>query len=203
MYAPAPFRSDDRALAWQVVEDVRLGCLITQGPLMASQLPFMVGRGGDAPDRLIGHMARANPQWRALGDSTPVLVEFLGANAHVSPAWYSTSPRAPTWNYVAVQVHGHARLVEDTAALRAMVVELSMLMEPADSPWRPDPAYVDKLLPGIVGFEITVTGVETQLRLSQQNNLEDRRRVTAALTAGTPRQRQVADAMARYLSLGS
>lgn len=203
MYAPAPFRSDDPDLAWRLVEDIRLGCLITaNGEPQGSHLPFLVDRDDGGAVRLVGHMARANPQWRTLAEAGSVFVNFLGANAHVSPGWYATSPRAPTWNYVAVQVHGHARLVESPAALRAMVLRLSAVMEPADSPWRADaldPAYVAKLLPGIVGFEIAVARVETQLRLSQQNGPEDRRRVRDALAAGTPRQRQVAEAMARYL----
>jgi transcriptional regulator len=201
MYVPAPFRPEDPSLAWDLVEEIRLGCLITAGGgLMASHLPFMVER--TEPVRLIGHMARANPQWRAL-DGASVLVNFLGPNAHVSPGWYATSPRAPTWNYVAVQVRGKACLIEDSEALRAMVLKLSALMEPADSSWkaeRLDSTYVDRLLPGIVGFEIDVQEVETQLRLSQQNSAEDQRRVREAFANGTARQRQVAEAMSRYLA---
>lgn len=200
MYVPPAFRSDDPVLAWQLVEDIRLGCLITSGgSLMASHLPFMVERG--TPPVLVGHMARANPQWKEL-DAAPVLVNFLGPNTHISPSWYTTSPRAPTWNYVAVQIRGRARVTQDRERLRQMVLDLSALMEPDGSPWeaaRLDSAYVDKLLPGIVGFTIEVDHVDVQLRLSQQNNADDQTRVRASLNAGTLRERQVAETMARYL----
>lgn len=200
MYVPPAFRSDDPALTWELVEDIRFGCLISAADgLMSSYLPFMVER--TEPVRLIGHMARANAQWRRL-DGAAVLVNFLGPNTHISPSWYASSPRAPTWNYVAVQVHGTARLIDAPDALRAMVLQLSDLMEPDGSGWeaaRLDPAYVEKLLPGIVGFAIEVEKVDVQLRLSQQNNAEDRQRVKAALAGGNLRQRQVAEAMERYL----
>lgn len=200
MYIPASFKSDDEALAWQVVEDIRLGCLITaSGGLMASHLPFMVERG--TPAILVGHLARANAQWKEL-EAGPVLVNFLGPNTHISPAWYATSPRAPTWNYVAVQVRGRARVTQDRETLRRMVLDLSVLMEPADSHWKAaklDSSYVDKLLPGIVGFTIEVEHIDVQLRLSQQNNADDQTRVRAALVAGTLREQQVAETMTRYL----
>ncbi|QUS39895.1 FMN-binding negative transcriptional regulator [Tardiphaga alba] len=200
MYIPAAFRSDDPDLAWQLVEDIRFGCLISGGlGLMASHLPFMVERG-DAV-RLVGHVARANPQWKEL-EASPVLVNFLGPNTHISPSWYTTSPRAPTWNYVAVQVRGRVRVTEDRETLRRMVLDLSALMEPDGSPWEAaklDIAYIDKLLPGIVGFAIEVDHVDVQLRLSQQNNADDQRKVRAALGAGSLRERQVAETMTRYL----
>lgn len=199
MYIPPAFRSDDPDLAWQLVEDIRFGCLITGGDLMASHLPFMVERG--EPPLLVGHLARANPQCKEL-DAAPVLVNFLGPNTHISPSWYTTSPRAPTWNYVAVQVRGRARVTQDRERLRRMVLDLSALMEPDGSPWEAaelDSAYVDKLLPGIVGFTIEVDHVDVQLRLSQQNNADDQAKVRAALDSGSLRERQVAETMRHYL----
>jgi transcriptional regulator len=200
LYIPPAFKSDDQTLAWQLVEDIRLGCLISAGGgLTASHLPFMVER--KQPAVLIGHLARANPQWKEL-DGAPVLVNFLGPNTHISPSWYASSPRAPTWNYVAVQVRGRARVTEDRDVLRRMVLDLSALMEPAGSPWeaeRLDEAYVSKLLPGIVGFTIEVETVETQLRLSQQNNSADQKKVREALSSGSLREQLVADMMERYL----
>lgn len=200
LYIPPAFRSDDPALAWQLVEDIRFGCLITAGGgLMASHLPFMVE--GREPVRLIGHLARANAQWREL-DAAPVLVNFLGPNTYISPSWYTTGPRAPTWNYVAVQIRGRASVTEDRETLRRMVLDLSALMEPEGSGWdaaQLDSAYVDKLLPGIVGFTIDVEQIDVQLRLSQQNKADDQKRVRAALAAGSLREQQVAETMARYL----
>jgi transcriptional regulator len=203
MYVPPIFRAEDPSLIWDLVEDIRLGCLVNTGEaLSASHLPFMVDRERGPHGTLVGHMARANSQWERLRDPSEVLVIFTGPNTYISPSWYGTSPRAPTWNFISVQVHGRLRLIDEEEALRSMVLRLSHTMEPPDSPWKPmelDPAYVARLLPGIIGFEIEVTRVEAQLRLSQQNNATDRAQVHAALAAGSLRQRLVAAAMEQYL----
>jgi transcriptional regulator len=113
-------------------------------------------------------------------------------------------PRAPTWNYVTVQAHGRAHLVEDAAWIRQLVLTLSETMERPGSPWKAaelDAAYVARLLPGIVGFEIEISRLEAQLRLSQQNDKDVRKRVLAALGQGSLREQTVADAMRRLAPL--
>ena len=44
---------------------------------------------------------------------------FEGPHGYVSPSWYETRPNVPTWNYVAIHVHGTLRAVEDADELRA------------------------------------------------------------------------------------
>jgi transcriptional regulator len=124
---------------------------------------------------------------------------FLGPDCPVAAGWYGTRPRVPTWLYAAVHAYGSPALVNDAAALRRMVVDMSTLMEPASSAWAPDQVdqYIDRLMAGIVGFEIPIDRLEGQLRLGQQNTLADRQRVHDALAAGTPRQVQVAALMQR------
>jgi transcriptional regulator len=202
MYIPSTFKNDDRSTAWSLVEEIRLGSLITVGDTpLVSHLPFMVDRDRGLQGVLVSHMARNNPQWRDFASHPEVLVTFIGPNTYISPGWYSTSPRAPTWNFVSIHVYGRCRLVDDEESRKSMVKRLSAVMETPDSGWtieRLDPSYIDKLIPAIVGFEIDVDSVETQLRLSQQNNIEDRNRVYQALSAGGLRQKQVAELMERF-----
>ena len=78
-------------------------------------------------DVLRAHLARANGQLadlRAMEQAgAPVLVLFQGAQAYVSPAWYATKAETgkvvPTWNYLAVQVRGVPRVIDDADWLRA------------------------------------------------------------------------------------
>ena len=60
-------------------------------------------------DRLVGHVARANPIWRAEGR---VLAVFTPVDGYVSPGWYPSKQEhgrvVPTWNYVTVHAHGPA-----------------------------------------------------------------------------------------------
>lgn len=201
MYIPDAFRETDRDIAFALIEEIRLGSIISSaGRIESSLIAFLLDRDVGRRGRLIGHCARANPQWKAFEDAPEVLVTFLGPNTHVSPSWYGTHPRAPTWLYANIHVRGKVRLVQDPASLRAIVVRLSNEMEPAGSPWRIDDvdAYVSRILPGIVGFSIDIEGIETQLRLAQQNIVDDRNRVLHALQNGGPMQRAVAELVQRF-----
>lgn len=201
MYVPPSFREAEPGVAFDLVEEIRLGTLISAGRgIAASHLPFLVERASGAMGRLVGHCARPNPQWRGLRDAEEVLVTFLGPSTHVSPSWYRSHPRAPTWLYVAVHLRGRIFLTEDPAMLRDIVTRFSDVMEPAGSPWRLSDTgnYVSRLLPGIVGFHIDVERIDTQLRLAQQNDQADRNGVYDALNAGNLRMRGVAELMRRY-----
>ncbi|TDR95016.1 FMN-binding negative transcriptional regulator [Enterovirga rhinocerotis] len=203
MYVPTVFRNEDRDLAWSLIETIRFGSLVSSGDVpFVSHVPFCLDRDRGGRTVLIGHMARGNAHWKSLDPGSRVLVTFVGPNSYISPSWYASSPRAPTWNYVGIHLVGTIEIVHDRNALDTMVRRLSREMEAPDSGWSIDgidPGYVDHLLPGIVGFEITVSDVDMQVRLSQQNDDNDRRQVRQALADGGLRQRQVAEIMDRIV----
>lgn len=201
MYIPSTYRETDLSIAYDLLEDIRLGTLISaSGRIQASHLPFLVDRDIGELGRLVGHCARANPQWQQLKDGDEVLLAFLGPNTHVSPSWYASHPRAPTWLYAAVHVRGRITLLHDKQTLREIVWRFSDDLEPPDSTWSIHSTgdYVDRLLPGIVGFHIEIADIQTQLRLAQQNTMEDRNRVYEALNAGSLRTQQVAQLVHRF-----
>lgn len=205
MYVPPPFQQSERSVAYDLVEDIRLGTLISgSGRAQASHLPFLLDRDEGEMGRLVGHFARANPHWNEVSDGEEVLVTFLGPNTHVSPSWYATHPRAPTWLYAAVHLRGPIRLIEDAQMRREILWRFSDELEPPGSTWSIHGTgdYVDRLLPGIVGFHIEIADIQTQLRLAQQNTMDDRNRVHAALAAGSLRMRQVAELVHRFAIAG-
>lgn len=158
-------------------------------------------------DRLIGHVARANPHWKAIVSGSAALAVVTGPDAYISPAFYATKREhgrvVPTWNYSAVHLRGPVRVVEDVEWLRSVVTGLTDHHESGrDEPWAvtdAPAAYVDKQLRAIIGIEIAVESVEAKAKLSQNRSEEDRAGVVAGL-AGTPGE-PVADAM-RDLSDG-
>ena len=202
MYIPDIFRETNETLALDLVEEIRFGSLVSKGSeLTVSHLPFMIDRHRGQHGVLVGHMARANQQWKDLARYPDVLVTFLGPSTHISPSWYAESPKAPTWNFVSVHVYGACRLVFGRDDLDGMVKSLSGMMESPQSDWLIDDLdqkYIDRLIPGIVGFEIDIVRIETQLRLSQQNTDEDLARVHTALKEGSLQQQQVAQYMGRF-----
>jgi transcriptional regulator len=152
-------------------------------------------------DRLVAHVARANPHWRTIADGSPGLAVVLGPDAYVSPSFYATKREhgrvVPTWNYSTVHLRGPVRVVHDPDWLRELVGALTDHHE-ADraDPWAVEDApetYVAKNLRAIVGIELTVESVAAKAKLSQNRSQEDRAGVVAGLT-GTPGE-PVADAM--------
>jgi transcriptional regulator len=199
MYIPTAFRADDRAALYDLIDRNGFATLVTavDGAPFATHLPLLLDRDRGV---LLGHVARANPHWRALDGSAESLVIFQGPHAYVSPSWYATSPAVPTWNYVSVHVYGVPRLL-DEAGLRDMLGRLVSQYESGrERPWTMDqPAdYLRKMLQGIVGIAVPVTRIEGKFKLSQNRSAEDRAGVIGALRAGDAGEQALAELMARF-----
>src|SRR3954467_5247264 len=129
MYVPRFNAVDDEQAVRAMVRAVGAGELVTVGedgyPL-ATRLP-VVWEG----DRLVMHIARANPHWRSVPADAeiPALVVVTGAEAYVSPAWYASKAEhgrvVPTWNYSAVHIIGRVRRISCPAWLRRAVTLLT------------------------------------------------------------------------------
>lgn len=186
MYLPHFNRMDDAEVG-AFLESVGTAELVTTGSdgyPVATLLPFV--RDGD---RLLMHMARANPHWQAIEPGTPALAIVAGAQAYVSPAWYATKHEhgrvVPTWNYSAVHLTGTVTTHHDEDWLRDLVGRLTDEHELGrPDPWAVDDApaeYVRKQLRAIVGVELAVERVEAKAKLSQNRNDADRAGVVRGL----------------------
>lgn len=141
-------------------------------------------------DRLVGHVARANPHWRRIVTDSPALAIVTGPDAYVSPRWYATKAEhgkvVPTWNYSVVHLRGRILVHDDPDWVRALVTRLTDRHEqPREEPWHVTDApedYVTKSLRAIVGVELVVEQVEAKAKLSQNRSDEDRAGVAAGLT---------------------
>jgi transcriptional regulator len=181
MYVPDHFREDRADVLQQAMQRIGFATLVTQG-LQANHLP-MLPEGGV----LRGHVARANPVWN--DGNSEALAIFLGPHAYVSPSWYpgkaATGKAVPTWNYLTVHARGNIRWIQDAEWLRAHVTALSDSHEaPRDEPWKVSDApgsYIDAMLRAIVGFELTITGLEGKWKLSQNRDTADRAGVREGL----------------------
>lgn len=205
MYPPEAFKVDDRATLNAFLRQHNFATLVTQnaGGLQATHVPLVSKEGVGEHGALQGHLARANPHWRDLDPDTEVLVIFTGPHAYISPAWYQTSPAVPTWNYTAVHVYGLPRLIEDPEDSATMLHELVEVHE-RDRPDRwsgemPED-FRDRLMKGIVGFEIVITRIEGKFKLSQ-NRPDDAPGVVEGLSQSPhPGDREVAELMRRVLA---
>ena len=142
-------------------------------------------------DRLVGHLARANPHWRRVVDGSPALAIVTGPDTYVSPSWYAAKAEhgkvVPTWNYSVVHLRGRIAVHDDPDWVRGLVTRLTDRHEAGRAePWAVSDApadYVTKNLRPIVGVELLVESVEAKAKLSQNRSDDDRQGVARGLAA--------------------
>jgi transcriptional regulator len=195
MYLPPAFRQDDITEIHAAMRAARLCNFVTATTegLMASPLPVVLEDAEGEQGVLYGHLARANPQWKAtpIGDAMAL---FMGPDAYISPSWYATKQETgkvvPTWNYSAVHAYGPVEFFEDADRLLAIVTRLTNLHEKSRAePWAVSDApqdFIKAQLRGIIGLRMPITRLEGKLKMSQNRTAEDRAGVIAGL-ASSPR----------------
>ncbi|HTU18318.1 MAG TPA: FMN-binding negative transcriptional regulator [Gemmataceae bacterium] len=185
MYIPAAFAESDLHPLYKLIEQNSFGVLVSQvdGQPFATHLPFLLDRAAGPHGTLIGHMARANPQWREAAGQTALAI-FSGPHAYISPTWYEAENVVPTWNYTAVHVYGRVQVFEDKEVLLEIVQRSVRVYEQTmPRPWSFDPAssFVERLLMQIVGFRIEIERIEGKFKLNQNHLAERRQKVVRAL----------------------
>lgn len=189
MYVPPANRLDDDEAVRAHVAATGSAELVTVGQdgfPISTLLPILWDE-----HTVIAHMARANPQWRAIRDDDPALLICAGNQAYISPTWYAAKAEhgrvVPTWNYSAVHLTGTVRVHDDPHWTREAVERLTTNHEAGRAqPWQvadaPEP-YIQGQLRGIVGIEVTVLRVEGKAKLSQNRSPADQAGVVDGLRA--------------------
>jgi transcriptional regulator len=200
VYIPATFAEPDTSKLHEFILRYSFATLTSQGGagLTASHLPLLLDANPGPHGHLLGHMARANPQWRDVRGETMAI--FSGPHAYVSPSWYEEGGTVPTWNYVAVHVYGVFHIVEERDSLLDILRRSVLTYEsPRPEPWVFDASasHVETMVKAIVGFRIEITRLEGKWKLSQNHSEERRRKVMRALEA---RPDEDSQAIARLMS---
>jgi len=191
LYIPPAYRDDDLARLHAQIHAIGFATLITvgeAGPLV-SHLPMLIEANAGPRGRLMGHVARANPQWKLTDFAKPAVAIFMGPDTYVSPSWYPAKQEhgkvVPTWNYRVVHVRGTLAPFDDPDELRRHVTAMTDRHEGRfEVPWKVTDApedYVRSQLKGIVGLRLTIETIEGKAKLSQNRAEPDRRGVIAAL----------------------
>jgi transcriptional regulator len=193
-----------------LIDEHALGAWVVAGAdgLLANHVPFLLDRSRGPHGTLVGHVARANPVWRALAAQVPSLVMFQGPQSYITPNWYPGKAEhgkvVPTWDYAVVHAHGVAHAIEDRDWLMDMLERLTNRQEAAQAaPWRvadAPAAYIDKMLRAIVGIEIPLERLEGKLKASQDEDLQDRLGTVTGLRAQAAPKDAMADLVAAALA---
>lgn len=172
MYLPAHFADQHLTHARELMRAHPFASLISNdddGLPFVTHLPLHLHESEEQPWRLLGHCARPNPHWRYLEERPKAVVTFLGPHAYMSPQVYPDLARVPTWSYLAVHATVDARLIHDPEekdrTLKALIGDHE---PPYAQQWRDlGPEFAEKMLRGIVAFELTLSNVQCKLKLNQ------------------------------------
>lgn len=133
------------------------------------------------------HLARGNALTRHLGGANALAV-VQGPEAYISASWYADADQVPTWNYVAIEMEGMVRKLDD-AELVAQLDILSAQHEArvgANPPWTRDkmnPVIFSKMTGAIIGFEMRIAAWRPTIKLSQNKSADERERVIEGVEA--------------------
>jgi transcriptional regulator len=192
MYAPKQFREERPDVLIAAIRSIQFGALVASSGagLEAVHLPMIVRQSADG-FVLEGHVAVGNPIWKVAAEGGGGLAIFQGPQAYVHPGWYETKRATgkvvPTWNYVAIHVHGCLSIECDPAWLRNHVTGLTRVNEAGRAePWAVSDApddYIDAMLQAIVGVRLAVATMEGVWKMIQHHPEANRLGVIAGLSA--------------------
>lgn len=189
VYNPPLFKEERPEVVLRLMRAARLCLLVsngTGGVPDISHLPLQTDG-----KRVVGHLARANPHWKALREAGRAIAVFPGPDGYISPNSYPSKAEhhrvVPTWNYEAVHAEGPIEIVEDAGRLREIVAALTDQHEARSArPWSVDDApaeFIASQLKGIVGVVLTIETLTGKRKLSQNRNEADREGAITGLGA--------------------
>lgn len=170
MFTPQQYKNTNIAEIKDFIANNSFGILVNQvdGKPWATHIPLELTIDAEGNDILVGHIAKANPQWKHFSKNQQVLCIFNGPHSYISSSWYKEE-EVPTWNYIAVHAYGSLK-IQDEEALLASLHKLVDKYEKASE----TPISLSNLSPktmkqikGIVGFEIKIEDLQATYKLSQ------------------------------------
>ena len=183
MYTPKLYREDDRTRILEFLQQNDFATVLAhdgERPV-ASHLLVDVIKTSEGWF-INSHMSRANPLWKMFDGNPEILVIFQGPHTYISPTWYNHI-NVPTWNYQAVHLYGRPRLVTDREETYQLLKRLTDRYEKSDR-YRMEtlpPDFVEKEMKGVMAFQVEVTQIQANYKLSQNRDDEDYWNIVANL----------------------
>jgi transcriptional regulator len=187
MYIPPYFREEDIEKLLEFMQARPFATLVSilEGVPFASHVPLVITLQ-EGVMKLTGHLARANPHWKAF-DQGESLAIFTGSHAYISPSLYQEQENVPTWNYIAVHAYGQPSLIalaDSPEAMDGMINSMITSYEPSyKEQWNGlSHQFRNSMMNGIIGFEMQVTKLEGKYKLSQNRSHIEQNAVAQALS---------------------
>ena len=139
--------------------------------------------------QLLIHLARPNPVWANIAADPNVIVTVIDDYAYIPTSWRAKAggpdeDGVPTSYYAAVQLRCVAEVVDDPAGKAELLTRQLAHFQPAGD--HPDVAVgappSGRMLSGIRGLHLQVTGVAAKFKYDDHNPTEHRIQVATRLT---------------------
>lgn len=184
MYTPKHFQLNDEQDTINFMQRYSFATIVTatNNIPFATHLPFLIEKR-DGQIILASHFAKANPQATEI-IGKDVLVIFTEPHAYISPKHYEKETNVPTWNYIAIHAYGKATITpegEQTAELLARMISNYEMDYLAQWNGLPD-EYKQRMMKGIVAFEIVVDDLQGKQKLSQNRSEVERENIINSLS---------------------
>jgi len=179
MFIPNVFKFESEAEKIAFMKQYSFATIITTNnnvPL-ATQLPFVVN---EKEGRLVlsAHFSVANEQAKYIEENTSLVI-FTEPHAYISPLHYDKRESVPTWDYIAVHAYGKAKIIADDDCRFKALEQMIMVYEHGYmEQWNSlSDKFKKGMIKGIVAFELEVSDLQGQKKLSQNKSDIERQRI--------------------------
>jgi transcriptional regulator len=184
MYIPDLYKNENQAEIEQFLHENGFAILVNQtnGKLWATHIPLILSTNSDGKQILIGHISKLNPQAESFTQIDDVLAIFNGPHTYISSSWYDHE-NVPTWNYIAVHVYGKVKLHSYDESIEGLKKLVDKYEAKSEKPVRIEDLSEKTMheARGIVSFEIEITSIEAQKKLSQNRDDKNYRNIITEL----------------------
>ena len=170
MFIPHHYKNENIVEVKDFLKKNSFGILVNQleGKPWATHIPLELDVDEKGKDVLVGHIAKANPQWKNFEENSEVLCIFNGPHSYISSSWYKEE-EVPTWNYIAVHVYGTIEILDEEAVLASLHKLVNKYEANSKSPISIDNLSKKTMrqIKGIIGFQIKIDKIQAAYKLSQ------------------------------------
>ncbi|MEO2052656.1 MAG: FMN-binding negative transcriptional regulator [Allomuricauda sp.] len=198
MYIPPYYENKDIDQIKRFLKENSFGILVNvvDNKPWGTHIPLELEQDLNGADVLVGHIAKANPQWKYFSDNAEVLCIFNGPHAYVSSSWYKEE-EVPTWNYIAVHVYGTLKVLSEEETMASMFRLVDKYEASSKNPINLKDMSPKTLrqVKGVVGFQIQITNIQATYKLSQTRQADHAKIISELKERNDPGSQAIADHM--------
>ena len=197
MFTPEQYKNEEINEIKDFLANNSFGILVNNvdGKPWATHIPLELDIDSVGNDILVGHIAKANPQWKHFQENSQVLCIFNGPHSYVSSSWYKEE-EVPTWNYIAVHIYGTLKIQSEEALLASLHKLVDKYEENSKEPilLKNMSPMTMRQIKGVVGFEIKIEDIQATYKLSQGRE-HDHPKIISELEERDSGSKAIANAM--------